>query len=456
MSVKRSLICQTSNIDIKAEDCEVVTEGASIFLKLKGVFSEADAVNSNRRVYPKKILAREVKKFQTKINQGKSLGKSYHPGFWDFGGGGAQNVAVRVLSLEMEGTLANGTLRVLDTVDGKDIQAIVDGGGRVGISSRGWGSSKREDWKNPKTGRVSKNVSVIQDDFELETYDIVLTPSVTKAMLKVSEQLDSVRMKVEENVLEDNSAFEFNLEEGAAQVRVGTRSINETVKPVSATFGDGTTYKYDSISGHWYEGAEIVLNEKEEEQQEEIEIMDREKLKKEFPDTYSAIERLGYDEGKKSVGPVLLDKDEHIAKKQKELDETKASLEKSEKDLAESKKTLDVTNQKYKELDEKFQASEKSKVAIEVKAFVDKRVTDSKFKSVIKDEDLPELYACETKDKAGKAFDKFETYLTRITKQVSESLGGEGKLPIPDALDESDKDKANKAYVEEQRALAGL
>jgi hypothetical protein len=454
---KKVLLCQP--VELIVTDSAVITEGDDSFLTLKGVFAEADTINGNRRVYPKEIMEREVKRFQAKINQGKSFGKAYHPGFWDSGTGGTTGVAMRILSLEMEGNTVNGTLKLLNTTDGRNITAMIDDKkGKVGISSRGYGSTKREDWKNPVTGRTHKNVSIIQDDYELETYDIVLNPSVSKAMLKISEELTSLGMKAEEGVLEDDSSFEFNVKEGMAKIHVGVRAINETVNPVSAEYPSGDTFRYDSASSEWYKVKEMVSDEKVK--QEDIKIMDRKKLLAEFPDTYGAIKREGFEEGVTSLKESITAKDAEIFTLNKDFGVAKEKLAKVEGDLVEAKKTLDVTNEKYKELDKKLKLSEEDTAKGLVKTFIDKKAAESKYTKFIKPEDLELMYSCEGVEAAGKSFDKFEAFLIRVTKNVSEALStsnnGNGLVPVPGKLPLDGDAKKQQEEIDSQRELAGL
>lgn len=158
-------------------------ENNQTFLKLTGIFQKGNIPNGNKRIYKTELLIRENDRFQTRISSGLALGKGYHPGFFDKGGpAGVTDVSHRVTKTWMEGDVVKGELLIFKTSIGKDIEAIIEGGGKIGISSRGYGSMKRFDNVTIK-GKTFKDVWVVDENYRLETYDLVLTPSVKSAIM---------------------------------------------------------------------------------------------------------------------------------------------------------------------------------------------------------------------------------------------------------------------------------
>ena len=217
--IKENLLVEYS-VDFMVESHEeiilksIVAEGeeatSSAYLKLTGVFQKGNVPNGNNRIYRTELLVRENKRFQSKINQGTALGKGYHPDIFDAGGpAGVTDVAHRIIKTWMEGDIVRGELLVLKTAIGKDIEAIIAGGGKIGISSRGYGSMERHE-KIKIAGRVFKNVFVVDENYVLETYDLVLTPSVKSAMMR------PIKAKKGESLETDNSNCneEKNVDEG--------------------------------------------------------------------------------------------------------------------------------------------------------------------------------------------------------------------------------------------------
>ena len=72
----------------------------------------------------------------------------------------------------MEGRKCYGKIKVLETPSGKILQALVQSGVQLGISSRGLGSLK-------DTGGRTE----VQDDFQLICFDIVSDPSTPGAFM---------------------------------------------------------------------------------------------------------------------------------------------------------------------------------------------------------------------------------------------------------------------------------
>lgn len=147
---------------------ESVQSGGPIILN--GVFSEAGSLNQNGRIYPKEILEREISKFQELIQENRAYGALDHPesSIIELG-----NAAVMIKELAWEGNLVNGKLQVLNTSKGKDLQAILEAGGSVGVSSRAFGSTRRN----------TEGHEIVNEDLALITWDAVANPSVTKAIL---------------------------------------------------------------------------------------------------------------------------------------------------------------------------------------------------------------------------------------------------------------------------------
>jgi hypothetical protein len=195
---------------------ETVAEGEEAkeltFLQLTGVFQKGNTPNGNRRIYKTELLAREDEKFQSRIKRGTALGKGYHPGFFDLGGpSGLSDVTHRITKTWMEGDFVHGELIILKTSMGKDeVEPIISGGGKIGISSRGYGGVEYHE-KYEIAGKKYKNVFVVDDNYQLETYDLVLTPSVKSAMLKPmkgtdkSESSDEISNKCDESISKGGS-----------------------------------------------------------------------------------------------------------------------------------------------------------------------------------------------------------------------------------------------------------
>lgn len=149
---------------------------------VKGVLQRASAENQNGRVYPKEILEREVKKYQTLINERRALGELDHP---DSSVINLKNVSHNIKEVHWEGDDLVGTVEILSTPSGNILKELLRGDILLGISSRGMGSTK------PLAG----NKLEVQEDFELLCWDFVSNPSTHGAFMRpmnesVNKQLD--------------------------------------------------------------------------------------------------------------------------------------------------------------------------------------------------------------------------------------------------------------------------
>jgi len=161
---------------------------------LSGVFQSANEKNMNGRIYPKPILEREISKFSEIINENRAYGSLDHPesSIIELG-----NACVLIKEVNWDGMNVVGKLEVLNTSKGKDLKAILESGGNVGVSSRAFGS----------TQRTNEGNELVNDDLQLITFDIVSSPSVAKAIL--TENYDMTKKyfynpKIDKNIVIEN------------------------------------------------------------------------------------------------------------------------------------------------------------------------------------------------------------------------------------------------------------
>ena len=129
----------------------------------KLLISKADYVNRNNRVYPLDVWRREVAKHQDKVEAGMLLGQAEHPE----GRPQLLDQFLKFTGLQLENKDVFATFTVIPTSKGRDFTEIARAGVRIGTSTRGAGSVKRE-------SRGGREVSVIQPDYELLGIDVML------------------------------------------------------------------------------------------------------------------------------------------------------------------------------------------------------------------------------------------------------------------------------------------
>ena len=138
---------------------------------VKGILQRAGAENQNGRIYPKPILMREAKKYETLIKERRALGELDHP---DSSVINLKNVSHNVREIHWDNDDLVGTVEILPTPSGNILKELLKAGILLGISSRGMGSVE------PLSGGKVQ----VGEDFELighSLQDVVAEP--TRSML---------------------------------------------------------------------------------------------------------------------------------------------------------------------------------------------------------------------------------------------------------------------------------
>ena len=137
---------------------------------IEGVFMQSNKKNRNGRVYEKATLENAVEKYVTEqVKQGRAVGELNHP---EGPTVNLDKVSHKIESLHWQGSDVIGKASILKTPMGKIVEGLLEGGVKLGVSSRGMGSL------------VSKNgAQYVGDDFMLSTIDIVQDPSAPSAFV---------------------------------------------------------------------------------------------------------------------------------------------------------------------------------------------------------------------------------------------------------------------------------
>lgn len=136
---------------------------------MKGILQKADTLNQNGRIYPAAVLEREIRNYQKFIAENRALGELDHP---DSSVVNLKNVSHIIKEAYLEKGVVYGAVELLDTPAGKILQSLVESGVKLGISSRGVGSVKKQG-----------DYHIVQDDFQLICWDYVSEPSTPGAFM---------------------------------------------------------------------------------------------------------------------------------------------------------------------------------------------------------------------------------------------------------------------------------
>lgn len=186
----------------EAQLVESVVDGKNLFLS--GRMMVGEQVNGNGRIYPRDEISRAVKYFQTKIDEGNFIaGELNHPDNLTID---LKNVSHIITEIKMDGDVAYGKCKILNTPSGQIAKALIEGGMRLGVSSRGTGNVTNE-------GLVS--------DFQPVTVDIVANPSGPGCypdVLRESKENHKI-ISLAEAVCQDKTAQKFFQKEMDAFIR---------------------------------------------------------------------------------------------------------------------------------------------------------------------------------------------------------------------------------------------
>ena len=139
--------------------------------EVEGVMQRAGAKNQNGRVYEKKLLQRETKKYMDEfVKNGNAFGELDHP---ESPVVSLKNASHVVKDLYWNGDDLMGKVELLNTPAGNIVKEIITAGHTIGISSRGTGSVQQ----------TNEGTLEVQPDFELVCWDFVSNPSTHGAFM---------------------------------------------------------------------------------------------------------------------------------------------------------------------------------------------------------------------------------------------------------------------------------
>lgn len=146
-------------------------------VEMVGCIQRAGAPNANNRIYPLDILRREDQKYQELIGERRALGELDHP---DSPIIQLENVSHLITETKWNNNDLVGKVEVLDTPKGQILGKLIERNIRLGISSRGLGS----------TSRSNEGYDIVEDDFNLICYDMVSNPSTSGAFMNLKESYE--------------------------------------------------------------------------------------------------------------------------------------------------------------------------------------------------------------------------------------------------------------------------
>ena len=158
-------------LDSKRTDIKMITEtkvvSGSQKIYIKGIFQQFGIENQNGRIYPREVMLPEINRYINEyVKTGRAFGELDHPEGPEING---DRICHRIVDLWVEGNDVWGKSLLLNTTMGKEVQAMTEDGGVMGVSSRALGEMDHRNMVN---------------DMHLICWDVVQEPSVATALME--------------------------------------------------------------------------------------------------------------------------------------------------------------------------------------------------------------------------------------------------------------------------------
>lgn len=271
-------------VPFEPNETAILSESNDGSLVGRGVFGHCDKPTQNGRIYAKRLIEREIKKFKkNNIFERKMFrGELEHP---DDAYTDLKRVSHYIPNLTVEDNgLVLGELRVLEnTRNGMQLKGILDAGCIVGVSSRGLGSTESVGSGNVKVG----------DDYDLIAYDVVDDPSVENALPEF--QMESKRS----DIIDQVKRYAYQREDNVWSGFVPENNNSDIIESNQNEVAMDLKKMKDEYPEKYKEMKHEVYKEMKDEYDEYDEYDDNgKKMKDEYPEKYKEMKYEVYKEMK--------------------------------------------------------------------------------------------------------------------------------------------------------------
>lgn len=219
---------------------------------VRGEFAKCGIATENKRVYPRKVWEKEIHRLNKALAERRVFGELDHPAD---GRTQLTRVSHIITNLSIENGLVIGEAEIVDSDRGKTLKALLNAGCKVGVSSRGYGSTVENE----------QGESVVQEDYRLATFDFVAEPADGDAFPDiVAESIDVKARRVlfegvdvwsdsldaaSEAEMAEKFAARFEAEKRGETEKVRTSMREEMTAHVLAVFADQKAALREQIRG---------------------------------------------------------------------------------------------------------------------------------------------------------------------------------------------------------------
>lgn len=156
------------------ENCETLSESVNgkKYWYIKGIFAQSGMTNRNGRLYEKSVLDAAVVEYTDKfIKTRRAVGELSHPDNTKINPDRITHLTEEII---IDGNYYIGKAKILDTYWGKHVQALLEGGVQLAVSTRADGSTRER----------ADGVQIVNPGLILKAVDIVYDPSAPEAFVE--------------------------------------------------------------------------------------------------------------------------------------------------------------------------------------------------------------------------------------------------------------------------------
>ena len=156
------------------ENCETLSESVNgkKYWYIKGIFAQSGITNRNGRLYEKSVLDEAVVEYTDKfIKTRRAVGELSHPDNTKINPDRITHLTEEII---IDGNYYIGKAKILDTYWGKHVQALLEGGVQLAVSTRADGSTRER----------ADGVQIVNPGLILKAVDIVYDPSAPEAFVE--------------------------------------------------------------------------------------------------------------------------------------------------------------------------------------------------------------------------------------------------------------------------------
>lgn len=232
-------LCElTSELNVTTDVIELEEGAKRKDMYIEGVTLQSEIKNKNGRVYPKKVLGEAIGKHVDELMQyGRAVGELNHP-TEKSSEINPDRISHRFTSVKEDGNDFRTKALVLDTTHGKQVKNLIEGGVKLGISSRGFGDVKE-----------SGSARVVQSLYLVSLGDIVTNPSAphafVNAVMEKTEWLWENGILISRDLSEEIDEYKEALEKSSQEDRdeVAIACFKEYIAKISEAAGDKSSFE---------------------------------------------------------------------------------------------------------------------------------------------------------------------------------------------------------------------